>query len=294
MDVVVEAERRRINLKNMNIKMLFAGENFSENWRNTIHALAGIKKSIGASISISIYGSADADILGHETPLSVYIRRKAAGNKKLADILWGNIGFLPTLVQYHPTEKFFESINEELIFSARSGIPLIRYNVHDRGAIISHVAIKKVLADFGLMREAKRYGLLRWNMPFLTLAGRNDVAVTFYGLNIYPENIKAGLEDAPVAKYLTGKFSTFTKNTNGGKRQKLVIKVELRRFVQPSKKINQKVRTSIFKNFLALNIEYRKLAASIGSRALPTIITMSHGNRLFQVRKAKYQWIEKS
>ncbi len=291
MDVIVEAERRHIKIKNINLKLLFAGENFSERWRSRAHEIAGIKKHIGNSVSV--YGSADADVLGHETPLSIFIRRKAGLNQKFAEALWGDVGFLPTLVQYHPSEKFFESVDGELVFTAQSGIPLIRYNIHDRGRIVLHKTIAAALAKFGYAKEAKKYGLQRWKMPFLTLAGRNDVAVTFYGLNIYPENIKAGLEDSSVARYVTGKFITFTKSVNREKSQKLIINAELQRGIAISPRLEKAIRDSIFRNLISLNIEYRKLSSSIAERAHPIIKITKNGSPIFQVRKAKHQWIQK-
>ena len=292
MDVIVEARRRKINLKKMDLRLLFAGESFSEHWRSIIHKLAYIKKPIGGSINV--YGSADADLLGHETPLSIYLRKKTLTNKKFMKTLFGDIPFVPTLVQYYPRDKFFESADGELIFTAKSGIPLMRYNIHDKGKILTIKSVEKALKESGLLKEAKKYGLKRWRMPFLTLGGRSDVAVTFYALNIYPENIKAGLEDRKVAKYLSGKFIAENKTVNRGKDQKLIITVELRQGVRPSKKLETKLRESIFRNFVKLNIEYRKLYASIGTKALPVVNLMSFGNPIFEVRKSKHKWIKRS
>ncbi|HEY3262658.1 MAG TPA: hypothetical protein VGJ95_20740 [Pseudonocardiaceae bacterium] len=59
------------------IKLVLAGEVFSEEWRDLVGARAGMSRS--CFDSASLYGTADAGVLGNETPLSVTIRRFLAG-----------------------------------------------------------------------------------------------------------------------------------------------------------------------------------------------------------------------
>jgi phenylacetate-coenzyme A ligase PaaK-like adenylate-forming protein len=56
---------------------------------------------------VSLYGTADAGVLGNETPKSALIRRFLAARPDLARELFGE-SRLPTLVQYDPTSRFFE------------------------------------------------------------------------------------------------------------------------------------------------------------------------------------------
>lgn len=291
MDVLVEARDRKISVKNLNLRLLFAGENFSEKWRSILHEFANIKNPLDGSISV--YGTADAAMLGHETPLSIYIRRKAEADKKFSAALFGNASFLQTLVQYYPDQIFFETINGELVFTTNAGIPLVRYNIHDTGMLIPYEDAIKSLKRFGYYSGAQRKKLLRWKLPFLTLGGRNDVAVTFYALNIYPENIKAGLEDDRICKYFTGKFVARNKTVNRGKKQKLALALELRKKTSPTVALKTLAQNIIFENLVKLNIEYRKLYSSIGRRALPQIKFRQFGDPMFQVKKSKHQWIEK-
>lgn len=292
MDIIVEAKRRKINLKRLNMRLLFAGENFSEKWRGLIHKMAGI--SDGLRGSISVYGSADADSLGHETPLSIFLRKKAEANKVFKEAIFHGINFLPTLVSYYPQEKYFEAVNGELIFTAKSGIPLIRYNIHDKGSVMPYAKIAGLIKKFGLRKEIAKNSLGAWKLPFVTLGGRSDVAVTFYALNIYPENIKAGLEDERISKNVTGKFVAEHKTVNYGKNQKLIIRAELKRGQKISEKVKQEAKNAIVKNLVKLNIEYRKLFASIGDRAYPQIELKAYGDPMFQIRKSKHKWIRKA
>ena len=55
-----------------------AGENISEPWRDYI--LKRIGKEGRAEETCLIYGTADAGIMGHETPTTIAVRRLACGD----------------------------------------------------------------------------------------------------------------------------------------------------------------------------------------------------------------------
>jgi phenylacetate-CoA ligase len=69
------------------IKMVFAGEVFSEEWRDLVASRAGVADPVSGMVSL--YGTADAGVLGNETPKSVSIRRFLAGRPDLARELFG-------------------------------------------------------------------------------------------------------------------------------------------------------------------------------------------------------------
>jgi phenylacetate-coenzyme A ligase PaaK-like adenylate-forming protein len=106
------------------VKLVLAGEVFSEEWRDLMAERAGLGDP--TRDSVSLYGTADAGVLGNETPLSVTIRRFLAARPELARELFGD-SRLPTLVQYDPGSRYFESHDGTLLFSGENGIPLIRY-----------------------------------------------------------------------------------------------------------------------------------------------------------------------
>lgn len=43
-------------------------------------------------------------------------------------------------------------------------------------------------------------------LPFVHVFGRSQFTVSYFGANIYPENITVGLEKSPIAAWVTGKF----------------------------------------------------------------------------------------
>ena len=117
------------------VKLVLAGEVFSEEWRDLVGRRAGM--SSPCYDSASLYGTADAGVLGTETPLSICIRRFLAARPQAAQELFGEAR-LPTLVQYDPGSRFFETHDGTLLFSADSGVPLVRYHIADEGGLIGY------------------------------------------------------------------------------------------------------------------------------------------------------------
>ena len=276
MDVVHDSIRRGIKFKNKNIKIITAGDKFSEEWRDSILEMLHIKDSYNSLISI--YGSADAALLGHETPLTIFLRKTAQANKRLYKDLFGDANSLPAIVQYHPEHIFFEEVNGELVLTTNTAAPLIRYNIHDIGKVVTHEEMEGILKRNSMELGAKKYGFSQWRLPFVIIKGRSDVAVTFYALNIFPEHIKAGIEDRRVSRYLSGNFLAYNKTVNNGKTQRLYIKIELAEGMRPDKMILESVQESILKNLLKLNMEFRKLCSTIGKKALPLVKLCEHGS----------------
>ena len=195
-DILDTGIREGIDWKQFNMKFFFATENFSETFRNYIGEQVGAQK--GEQISINIYGSAESGILGHETPETVDIRRIAEENDDTARALWGSNPFTPTFVQYHPAYKYFEEVNGEIILSAFGGIPLVRYNFHDNGRVQRYQDIENILGK-NMPKNA-------WKLPFISVFGKSDQTISFYGLQIYPEHVREGLSHENITAFVTGRF----------------------------------------------------------------------------------------
>jgi phenylacetate-CoA ligase len=209
------------------IKMIWAGEVFSEEWRAHTHALAGSPDPF--TTSAALYGSADAAVLGHEWPLSVAVRRTLAAQPDLAAAVFGEPR-LPSLLQYDPGLRYFEQVGGELVFTAPMGTPLIRYNIHDSGGIIPCAELLTACrargGDPAADLRAVGYTGPVPDLPFVYVFGRSDFTISFYGANIYPENVKAGLEDARVRDRVTGKFVMYVTH-DAAQRERLRVHVEL-------------------------------------------------------------------
>jgi len=179
------------------IKLVLAGEVFSEQWRDLVGQRAGIADPIRDTASL--YGTADAGVLGNETALSVSIRRFFALRPDLAREVFGD-SRLPTLVQYDPASRYFELHDGALVFTADGGIPLIRYRIGDEGGLLRHDELLDHCARHGFVPPPGP------ELPFVYVFGRSLFTVSFFGANVYPENVTVGLEQPGISDTVTGKF----------------------------------------------------------------------------------------
>ncbi|MEQ0564061.1 phenylacetate--CoA ligase family protein [Amycolatopsis sp. NEAU-NG30] len=180
------------------IKLVLAGEVFSEQWRDLVARRAGIADPVRDIASL--YGTADAGVLGTETPLSAGIRRFFAAHPDLGREVFGDAR-LPTLVQYDPASRFFEVHEGTLMFTADGGIPLIRYHIGDEGGLLPHDELLAFCARHGFTPADSGPEL-----PFVYVFGRSLFTVSFFGANVYPENVTVGLEQPGISDTVTGKF----------------------------------------------------------------------------------------
>jgi phenylacetate-CoA ligase len=188
------------------VKLVLAGEVFSEEWRDLVGQRAGM--SSPCYDSASLYGTADAGVLGTETPLSVCIRRFLATRPEAAGELFGEAR-LPTLVQYDPGSRFFEEHDGTLLFSGDNGVPLIRYHIADEGGLIGYQDLLAFCGRHGFDPVAELGGPGARGirpLPFAYVFGRSHFTVSYFGANIYPENVTVGLEQPAVSGWVTGKF----------------------------------------------------------------------------------------
>jgi phenylacetate-CoA ligase len=206
-DVVDSGLSRGIHWPKYRIKLVLAGEVFSEEWRNLVGERVGASNPYYDSASL--YGTADAGVLGNETPLSICIRRYLSLHPGVARELFGE-SRLPTLVQYDPLTRFFETTNGTLLFTGDNGIPLIRYHISDEGGVIPYDEMLNFLAlryfdpVAELIRSGRRQGIR--SLPFAYVFGRSNFVVSYFGANIYPENVTVGLEQKGIREWVTGKF----------------------------------------------------------------------------------------
>jgi phenylacetate-CoA ligase len=280
MDVALEMKRRKIKLKNRTY-FITAGDKFKEEWRDDFLKHFEV---INPNSLVSIYGSADGGILGFETPLSIFIRRKAMNNQKLYQAFFKDEAEIPAFVQYNLNHIFFETINDELVFTKDESMPLVRYNIHDIGKIISYENAVHLLKKTGFGNIVKKREFKNWHLPFIVKSGRKDVAVTFYALNIYPENIKSGLEDKRISKLVSGQYFAFHKNTKHNSEQQLVVRIELTPGTKPRREVKELIKSSLDYHLANLNIEYRKLRSVIHNKALPIVELTSYGAKNFSAK----------
>jgi phenylacetate-CoA ligase len=237
-------------------KLVMAGEVFSEEWRTLVGQRSGSTEP--CFDSASLYGTADAGVLGNETPLSVCIRRYLAQHPEAARTLFGE-SRLPTLVQYDPRVRFFEATGKgTLLFSGDNGVPLVRYHIADSGGLISYPDMLEFLARqrFDPLAELQAIGDRGARpMPFVYVFGRADFTISYFGANVYPENVTVGLEQAPISSWVTGKFVMQAREDDDHNAY-LSIVVELGSGVVPEQSKVDVIADSILRHLLRLNSEF--------------------------------------
>lgn len=273
-EVIDHGAAQGVDWNRHRIKLILAGEVFSEEWRTLVCERVGSNDPLHDTASL--YGTADAGVLGNETPVSIAIRRFFSRHPDAARTLFGE-SRLPTLVQYDPLSRFFEVTPEgTLVVTGDHGVPLIRYHIADKGGLLPYDTLlqflKKQGADPLRVLERKR-GLSP--LPFVYLFGRADFTVSYYGANIYPENVTVGLEQAPIKQWVTGKFVLQVRETEA-KDKILSVVVELLPGISADEEKRQAIAKSIRRELFRLNSEFANYVSP--ERRLPEVTLKAAGD----------------
>lgn len=267
-DVIDSGVASGIVWRERSVKMVLAGEVFTEEWRTLVGARAGMTRPL--LDSASLYGTADAGVLGNETPLTIAIRRFLADRPDDARSLFGE-GRLPTLVQFDPYARFFEEHEGTLVFTGDNGVPLVRYHISDTGGVVPyHAMIERVRAlGFDPVRAAKDAGARAVReLPFVYVFGRSHFAVSYYGANVFPEMVSVGLEQLPLASHVTGKF-VMQVVQGDDENLRLAIAVELAPGVAGDSPLGASIASSILEHLRRLDPEFAAYVPA--ERQLPRI-----------------------
>ncbi len=271
--IIDEGRVRGVDWAKYGIRWVMAGEVFSEEWRSLVAERVGSREP--ARDSASLYGTADAGVLGNETPLSITIRRWLAANPRAAREVFGE-SRLPTLVQYDPMSRLFE-VDEAggLLFTGDNGIPLIRYSIHDTGGIHTFDALMDFLRQWGYEPLSEPgmddRGICR--LPFVHVFGRSNFTVSYFGANIFPENVSVGLEQHAIKELVTGKF-VLQVEENADRDRILSIVVELAPGGEPEYSLVARIAASIRNQLLRLNSEFANYVPSSSQTPVVTLRPM--------------------
>lgn len=289
-DVIDLMIREGMSFSGKKVRFLFGAETFSERWRSLL--LEKVAEQDTANTTMNTYGSADAAILGHETPLSITAKGLLENKPDAANAMMGSTRLF-SLMQYNPMLRFFEVQDNELLFSAFTGIPLLRYNIHDAGGVLGYYELFDKLKQNGIDLEqvtGSASGAEHWKLPFVYLFGKSDHTVTFYGLNVYPENIRAALEQDELKNLASGRF-TLKRVENRGD-QRLNIQLELSHGTEPSEGIQSVFEKIIVSTLRQTNLEYNELLSKVGKLAIPEIAVHPKDSGPFQKDEIKQRWVQ--
>lgn len=190
------------------------------------------------------------------------VSRWLADHPEAARQLFGEAR-LPTLVQYDPRSLFFEVEDGTLLFSGDNGVPLVRYHIADTEGLLPYQNLLDFLADWGFdpvqalsalsPLPAETRGIRP--LPFVYVFGRSHFVVSYFGANIYPENVTVGLEAAPICDWVTGKFVVQVQE-EADRNSVLAIVVELAPGIVASSDKETAIATAIRHHLCRLNSEF--------------------------------------
>ncbi len=245
------------------IKLLGTGQAVSENWRSFINQTLGSKK---ANNFINLYGSADAALMGFETPESINIRQIVTQDSVKNKALF-NENRVPSLYNYDPRLTFFEEVAGELVITKDTGCPLIRYNIQDTGGVISNQKMKELLSQ----------NLGQGSLPFVYLFGRDKFMVKIYGANVYSEHVEQALGHNQLQPHISGRF-LMEMITDDNNNPRLVCRVELKEGVKENKKLASLIQQIFIDEIRKINTEYNYVLGEMGDKASPLILLHKHSD----------------
>jgi len=274
-DIVDAGPSEQIDWSTLGIKLVMAGEVFSEEWRTLMAERTAMARP--TVDSASLYGTADGGVLACETPVSIGIRRFLAARIELASALFGK-SRLPTLVQYDPATRYFEAHEDTLVVSCDSGVPLVRYHIADEGGVVAHAPMIERMRSEGFDPEGAALGAGARSvqrLPFVYVFGRSHFAVSYYGANVFPETVSLGLEQPEIRAFVTGKF-VMEAREEASRNRELTIAVELAVGVGGSSHLSEAVAESVLAQLLRYNSEFANYVPS--SRQRPKVTLLPSGD----------------
>ena len=269
-DVLETGAQEGIKWSKNNLGLMFCSEGFSEEWRSYIINKAGLPP---ASMRVfNTYGSSEMLLMAYETPFSIAVKKLAEGDSGFLSAFTGD-AVAPQFFQYNPLLRYIESVKKELIFTSASGLPLVRFNIRDRGDVFSlrHLEDSLRAADVRLKAPRSHLEGPASRLPIVALWGRSDDTLKFHGVNIYPEHIKVGLNRKQFLRTLTGKF-VMRKFLGKKMDQFFEINLELSPGVVAHKKLTQEIQLHVTETLLKINLEYHDMSSHVKKDVRPRVV----------------------
>ncbi len=292
-DILDDGIREGINWNDYNVGFVFSAEVFTEKFRDYALSTIGAKDILRASLNH--YGTVDLGTMAHETPESIMIRRRLVDESKL-ELIFPEDRQQPTFTQFNPQLFYFESVDHNLLCTAYSGLPLVRYDLKDYGGVIPRHVVHETLLQNGInvLKDAESAGITDtlWNLPFVYVYERNDFSISYYAFLIYPDTIRRALQHDQLASKLTGKFSMNVDYSDAG-RQQLNAHIELRYGVKPTDALQAKIRKILHINLAKESSEYRETYRVIGPVVEPIVHLWPYEDTTYFRAGTKQRWVIK-
>ncbi len=292
-DILDDGVRVGIDWQKHNLGFVFSAEAFTEQFRDYVTDIVRPKNDL--LYTLNHYGTVDLGTMSHETPESIYLRRKLVAENKL-DSLFPEKQRQATFTQYNPELFYFDEADNNLFCTAYSGLPLVRYDLKDYGGLLTRHEIydKLNISSEEHLEKMATLGIkdTLWNLPFLYIYERNDFSVSYYAFLIYPDMVRRVLQNSDFNKLLTGKFTMFVDYNKQG-RQKLNINCEMKHDVKDSQQLSNKVREAIHNNLIKESSEYRETFGLVNEESKPIVKLWDYEDPTYFKAGTKQKWVIK-
>ena len=208
-DVIDTGLAARLDWPRYTIKLVMAGEVFSEEWRD-----AGRPSAPGSTDAAA---STRPRSTAPPTPACSATRRRSASRSaaswpqrpSAARELFGE-SRLPTLVQYDPREPLLRGRTTARCCSPAT--TACRWSATTSPTTGGLIAVRRACSRSvrgtasTRCRDPPASDRGARTLPFVYVFGRVAFTVSYFGANVYPENVTVGLEQPPISEWVTGKF----------------------------------------------------------------------------------------
>lgn len=158
-EIIENAIKSKHPVKKWNVKIATAGAGMTAKWRRDVANMIGDEKDQLERV-VSFFGCTETGMLGMESNEVNKIINTCILRPEVCFDLFGTKN-LPTLVELNIPGKYVEIIDDELVLSVDQPIPLLRYNIHDKGALLRADRVKKVFdkhkINFSFKNLDKKY-----------------------------------------------------------------------------------------------------------------------------------------
>ncbi|HLH25213.1 MAG TPA: hypothetical protein VK066_22045 [Chloroflexota bacterium] len=271
--------RRGIDWPSLAVSVLTMGEGATEAQREAILRQLGADAGSLRGFVNAFSATEAAGVIGYESRLCLLLRRLCIEQPALAKALFGT-PILPSINQYNPLGYFLETSGDEVLLTMRGAVPLIRYNTHDRGGLLSFAEVITICRAHGYdlqeeWRQRQGGPVTMRPAPFFYVHGRSD-AVILHGGNVYLDEIAHVLEQPPLGASNTGHFEVSQAASADGQ-VTLRLVVELREGISPGEGLSTQYERDFLAGLRSVSPRFQAAYDASQGRAKVVVTLVPHG-----------------
>ncbi|MEI6188763.1 MAG: hypothetical protein WCP46_09810, partial [Alphaproteobacteria bacterium] len=241
------------------LRFFVIGEPFTECFRAHLDTVCGV--NVVDSSLFSAYGSADTDFIGAESIASVAIRKLIYQDSSLAQ----HMGFpntLPHFFHCYAQDSYIEEVNEELCITKWQGIPLLRYNLHDKVQLYKWKELRDFVLAYKLENQHNNplYQVIEKageNLPdVIALFGRSDSNLKLQDTFISEEILDHVTNSKLLSKFLTGHYKASVEYDEHD-HQYLSLLLEIKPSIYNSPDLSNLLYSKIIEGLCELQHEFK-------------------------------------